>query len=103
MDKTVKRILKKLNKQKPAAPMLSLMDDLHVHYDDNYESWYEYGFYDPEDYSDDELDDLLRQELGREYIWTPYDCTGQAFTSWIHWHRCPNGMISVVHRVCLDV
>lgn len=104
MDRMVKKMLKQLAKQRPASPILSLQDDLHVLYDKDNQGWKEYGFYElEEDYTDKEIDELLWEEIGREYTWTPYDCTGQAFTCWIHWHRCPNGMISVVHRVCLDI
>jgi len=101
MTKQTKRILKKLFKQHCVDLPASLMDGLHRVYDRD-GGWYEFGFYDSEDYSDDEIKELLWEELGRCYVWTPYDCTGQAFTYWIHFHRCPNGFISVIHRIVID-
>lgn len=102
--KRAKHILRRIYNQGMPQPPMSLQDDLHILYDEDGEGWKEYGFFElEEDYTDKEIDELLWEEIGRQYCWTPYDCTGQAFTYWIHWHRCPNGMISVVHRVCLDV
>lgn len=102
-NKLAKKILRKIyNQGVPQAPT-SLCDDLRIRYDEDGEGWKEYGFFDPEDYSDEEINERLYETIGRPYQWREYDCTGQAFTYWIHWHRCPNGMISVVHRVCLDV
>ena len=99
-----RRLLKKLYKQKEAQPIKSLADDTRIRYDEDGEGWREYGFYEDEpDLTDEELDKLIWDSLAIRYQYREYDCTGQPFTSWINWHRNPNGLISVINRVCLDV
>lgn len=103
-EKVRRRILKKVYNQKPAAPIPSLMEEMHVRYDEDGEGWREYGFFEDEpEMTDLELDKYIWDCLAREYQYRDYDCTGQAFTSWISWHRNPNGYVSIVHRICLDV
>lgn len=48
------------------------------------------------------LDDALYDIYGYA-IHSPYDCTGLLFTRYIHGHRNPNGMISVIHGLGRDV
>lgn len=32
-----------------------------------------------------------------------YDCSGRQFTSYLHWHINPCGLVSMVHHLCLDI
>lgn len=75
--------------------------------DDDGEGWKLYGFvdFDPEDValaSDGEIDEWFRDNMEIR-IYSDYDCTGRSFTRWIDWHRNPDGSISYVHSVGIDV
>lgn len=96
-----KNVNKKVYNKKVGVPPKSLQDDWHVLYDEDGEGWKEYGFFEAEDMTDEEINEYV--EAMRVEIHSPYDCTGKAFTMWIDWHRNPCGWISVVHRLCLDV
>ena len=63
---------------------------------------YEYGFLSRRtDLTDEEIEELV--EDMRMVINSPYDCTGQRFTRYISTHRNPNGLVSFVHAMGLDV
>lgn len=98
----IKRIIKKNSNQGEAREALPLTDAARVGYSDDCDNWVEYGFLKGKDYSDDEVREIL-DEAVRYNIYSPYDCTGKAFTLWIDWHRNPSGLISYVHHVGLDV
>ena len=71
-------------------------------YDQGGESWRDYGFVRlGNGLTDDEIADLFRSMEVR--IDSPYDCTGKAFTNRIDWHRNPNGSVSYVHRMSIDI
>ena len=96
-------IYKNIYKNKDDYKMPSLIDDWHVKYDDDGDCWTEYGLCELSDeYTDMEIEKYLYEELALK-IFSPYDCTGTAFTMWINWHRNPNGMISIIHHKGLDV
>lgn len=65
------------------------------------ELWYRVGMFDPMDDTDEELQEWFDEM--RIVINSDYDCTGRAFTRYISWHRNPNGMVSYVHALGLDV
>ena len=103
-DPKFRRLAKLLYKQKPAPEILSLSEEPRIgDYHRDYDAFTEYGFL-PEKcnaWSDDAIDEYV-DDL-RERVTSPYDCSGQRFTHWITWHRNPNGRISVVHRLGIDV
>lgn len=101
--KACRKFVKHIVSQKPARELVSLLDEARCHYEDNGEYFTEYGFL-PERMNDWD-DEMIQEEVDdlREYICSPYDCTGQRFTMWITWHRNPCGRISVVHRFGIDV
>lgn len=66
-----------------------------------WDSWTEYGFL-RGDYSDEEMQEFVDSIRIRPH-YSAYDCTGEAFTMWISWHRNPSGLISIVHHIGLDV
>lgn len=65
------------------------------------ESWYHIGIMDPESDTDAEIQEYFDGMVVE--IHSAYDCTGRPFTRYIHWHRNPNGMVSYVHAMTLDV
>lgn len=83
------------------------------HADDDGEGWCRYGFATDaitDDFGVDSCDELTDSEITEwfdEYvavrIWSDHDCTGKAFTRMIDWHRNPDGSISFVHRMSVDV
>lgn len=91
------------------------------HADTDGEGWYWYGFvtpydmvydYDKDEFgsveevyldlTDDEIDEWFEENMAIR-IHSDYDCTGRSFTRWIDWHRNPDGSISYVHSVGIDV
>lgn len=107
MTKKEKRKLRLLFKQHQPLPILPLRECTRVRnqYDDAPDVL-EYGFLPQDcltDWEDDEIDEFFKEYVRIEYIPSPYDCTGQAFTNWIHWHRNPDGVISYVHSIGVDV
>lgn len=75
--------------------------------DEDGEGWTLYGFvdFDPEDValaSDGEIDEWFEENMAIR-IYSDYDCTGRPFTHWLDWHRNPDGSISYVHSVGIDV
>lgn len=78
------------------------------------EGWRTYGFVMGEEFADYydvettfELTDADISRFFRDHmaitINSCYDCTGKPFTRYIDWHRNPDGAISFVHSVALDV
>lgn len=103
IDKKTKKLLKKLMKQKPSKPIVSLMYEPRVRYSEDGESVTEYGWVDPEDYTDEEIQEYFDEQWKHVNWPAQWDCSGQLFTVCIDWHRNPNGMISYVHHMALDV
>lgn len=103
IDKKTKKILKRLMKQKPNKPIVSLMDAPRVHYSEDGESVTEYGWVNPENCTDEEIQEYFNDKY--RYINWPaqWDCSGQLFTVGIDWKRNPNGMVSYTHTMALDV
>lgn len=77
----------------------SLADRKRIH--GVWDSWTEYGFL-CGDYSDEEMQEFVDSIRIRPH-YSAYDCTGEAFTICISWHRNPSGLISIVHHIGLDV
>lgn len=100
-DAMIRYIEKRCHKTKPKT-IKSLQDDTHLHYSDRLgESWFEYGFFEAKDWTDEEIQEFVDDmEI---HINSPYDCTGMVFTQWITWHRNPCGLVSVIHKKGLDV
>lgn len=103
IDKKTKKLLKRLMKQQPITPIVSLMDAPRVHYSEDGESVTEYGWVDPEDCTDEEIQEYFDDQ--RRYVNWPaqWDCSGQLFTVCIEWMRNSNGMVSYRHHMALDV
>ena len=82
--------------------------------DEDGEGWKLYGFVLGEEFAD-RYDVETTFELTDDEIWEffdrfvafgtgrGWDCSGRPFTQYIHWHRNPDGAISYVHKVALDV
>jgi hypothetical protein len=83
-----------------------------VRVDADGEGWRAYGFVTDElaehygtgcdSLTDAEIADWL-SEFMAVGVRSDYDCSGQSFTQWIHWHRNPNGSVSFVHQMGIDV
>lgn len=69
----------------------------------DYDSFVEYGFYEADGYTDEEITEFLDEEYRIPHYCSPYDCTGKAFTMFLEWHRNPCGLISFRHTVGYDV
>lgn len=99
--KTLKRLFAKNYHTDPLAQ--SMREQLRYSCRDEGETVYEYGIYEDNGETDDEIAQGLKEELMRtipnSYYW---DCTGLLFTQSIHWQRTPCG-IAVVHRMGRDV
>lgn len=83
-------------------------------FDSDGESWRHYGFVLGEEFADyydaDTTFDLTDADINEffddsmwESISEGWDCTGKPFTNSIHWHRNPDGSISFVHYMSIDV
>lgn len=105
IGKLERRIIKRVMKCKePAKQIVSLLEDTRVRWDDDNMYCREYGFVDPEDASDKEIDEWLHDTFERHVHWpAQWDCSGQLFTISIRWHRNPNGYVSFIHSMGVDV
>lgn len=84
-------------------PPVSLMKAPRCHYDEDGEGYTEYGIYDMEECTDEEIEQQLSEEWEEWQIRSPYDCTGKIFMCGYHWKRLQNGCISIVQRFARDV
>lgn len=57
---------------------------------------------DPDDWTDEEIEEYIMCEVGYPPINSPYDCTGKRFTAWTSWSRQPVGIV-MIHSWGLDV
>lgn len=103
IDKKTKKLLKKLTKQKPSASIVSLLDEPRRLFSEDGEGVTEYGWCDPENCTDEEIQEYFDEQWKHVHWPAQWDCSGQLFTVGINWHRNPNGMISYVHHMALDV
>jgi hypothetical protein len=103
IDKKTKKLLKHLMKQKPSKPIVSLMDEPRRMYTANGESITEYGWCDPEGCTDEEIQKYFDEQHLKVNWPAQWDCSGQMLTVSINWKRNPNGMVSYVHCMALDV
>ena len=102
-----KDLMKKFHRQRPARPIKPLIQEERCYireYDgcDADKIFYGFAVLDDENMTDEEIRKELYDNM-EVRICSPYDCTGQWFTRWIDFHRNPNGMISYVHNMGLDV
>ena len=95
-------INRKVYRKKQAVPVKSLQDDWHRIYDEDGEGWKEFGFFEADGMTDEEIQEYV-DDMRIDPNFPAWDCSGLAVTAWIDWHRNPNGWISVVHRVSIDV
>lgn len=56
----------------------------------------------PDEWTDDEIEEFIMDEVGYPPICSPYDCTGRRFTSWVSWSRQPVGIV-MIHRWGTDL
>ena len=49
----------------------------------------------PDEWTDDEIEEFIMEEVGYPPICSPYDCTGKRFTSWCSWSRQPIGIVMI--------
>lgn len=52
--------------------------------------------------TESDADEFFNDFIRRDYVPSPYDCTGQLFTSWYHLFK-RNNQFFAYHRVCADV
>lgn len=100
-----KRILRKAYNQGMPCGVSPLTESPRIRYEDagGYgEYWKEYGFFNGAGMSDDDIREYIDENI-RVRIYSPYDCTGEAFTMWIWWHRNPSGLVSYINNMALDV
>lgn len=103
--KAMKRAYKEMvprsrNRMVDTTASLTEHEVLVVDRDDN-ENWYYIGIMDPENDTDAEIQEYFDDMVVE--IHSDYDCTGRSFTRYISWHRNPNGMVSYVHAMTIDV
>ena len=55
-----------------------------------------------DEWTDEEIEEYILDEVGYGDINSPYDCTGRRFDRWIEWRRCPSGII-MIHRWSTDI
>lgn len=101
LDATIRYIEKRCHKMKPKT-IKSLQEDTRLYCSDRLgEYWIEYGFFEGNGMTDEEIQEYVDDmEI---HVYSPYDCTGKEITIWITWHRNPCGLISVIHKKGLDV
>lgn len=56
----------------------------------------------PEEWTDEEIEEYIMSEVGYGSIHSPYDCTGLRFTRWCSWSKQPCGIV-MIHAWGLDV
>ena len=99
MKATARYFFKKHNK-KQGRELKSLQDDWHCIGD--WDSWTEYRFFDVDGMTDEDIEFMVNS-YRIDPNFPAWDCSGLAFTAWIDWHRNPSGLVSVVHKINLDV
>ena len=55
-----------------------------------------------DEWTDDDIEEYIMENVGYPPICSPYDCTGKRFTMWTHWSRQPAGIV-MIHQWGLDV
>ena len=50
---------------------------------------------DPDDWTDEEIEEFIMDEVGYPPICEPWDCTGKRFTRWCSWNRQPIGIVMI--------
>ena len=102
LTKDTKKLCKKCFGQKPAREIRSLQDEPRFANEDG--AYTEYGFISGfANDTDEQIDEWLDENIRIRYIDRGFDCTGQAFTYWIHWKRTPDrDVISFTHYVVYD-
>ena len=50
---------------------------------------------DPDEWTDEEIEEYIMDEVGYGSINSPYDCTGKRFTRWCAWSRQPVGIVMI--------
>lgn len=96
---------------RPAPTVFSLMERARIRDDgepdDCQPYWKEYGYFDGHWSDGTEMTDEEIREYIDEYIsvrvYSPYDCTGESFTRFIHWHKNPSGLVSYINYMTIDV
>ena len=103
-NKRLRKLMRKMHSEKRYDRLeKSLRDELRVWCTTDGECMVQYGIYEDEGQTDDEISALLREELHRDipgYMF--WDCTGIFFTTSIYWQRTPCGIV-VIHRMSRDV
>lgn len=101
LTKEMKKGLSKIFNQGQPEPVYPLREGTRTLWVDN-GTKVEYGFLEVDDENDYEIEQWLLDNLAI-YITAPYDCSGQFFTRRIHWKHNPDGSVSFVHYMGLDV
>ena len=107
-NKKLRKLMRRMQteysrRNRPDRLEKSLRDELRVWYAKDGECMVQYGIYEDEGQTDDEISALLREELHRDIPgFMFWDCTGIFFTTSIYWQRTPCGIV-VIHRMSRDV
>lgn len=97
----MQNIIKRANKRRPKT-IKSLSDEPHYLVpESNYESVYEFWIEEANDRTDEELQEYCDEM--EVHNCTPYDCSGLMCTTYITWYRNKSGLVSFIHKKCLDV
>ena len=56
----------------------------------------------PDEWTDDDIEEYIMCEVGYPPICGPYDCTGKRFTMWTSFKRTPAGIV-MIHRWGTDL
>lgn len=48
-----------------------------------------------EEWTDEEIEEFIQDEVVYPPIWEPWDCTGKRFTRWYTWRRQPVGIVMI--------
>lgn len=81
----------------------ALTEEARARYDDDGDGWMEYGYFNGAGMTDDEVREYLDEYIRVRPPYSPYDCTGRAFTWMLDWHRNPSGLISYINHMTLDL
>lgn len=65
--------------------------------------WVQYGYFDGTNKTDADVREYIDEYIRVRPPYSPYDCTGRAFTWMVDWHRNPSGLISYRNHMTLDI
>ena len=102
----IRNELKRIDREFPDPLEKPITEGWRCYIDKKYgESGYHYRIFksaDPDDWTDEDIEEYIMSEVGYGHINSPYDCTGRLFTRWCSWSKTPAGIV-MIHAWGLDV